>query len=88
MKNISKILAVLPILAASSAFAESYVYMQTASSGHTAYNNGSWYKASDVLGADGKIDTSLIPNVGRAGIAKPTINDDVFFGSYVGSASG
>ena len=41
MKNISKILAVLPILAASSAFAESYVYMQTASSGHTAYNNGS-----------------------------------------------
>ncbi len=88
MKNISKILAVLPILAASSAFAESYVYMQTASSGHTAYNNGSYYKASDVLGADGKIDTSLIPNVGRAGIAKPTINDDVFFGTYVGSASG
>ena len=49
---------------------------------------GSWYKASDVLDADGKIDTSLIPNVGRAGIAKPTINDDVFFGTYVGSASG
>ncbi len=87
MKNISKILAVLPILAASSAFAESYVYMQTASSGHTAYNNGSWYKTSDVMDADGNIDTSLIPDVARAGIAKPSIDDDVFFGTYVGSAS-
>ncbi len=87
MKSIKNTLALLPIFIASAAFAADYVYIQTAGSGgHTAWNNGNYYLASDVM-TDGKIDIEKVKNAKTAGINTPSASDNVFFGTYTGSTS-